>query len=144
MAKEMSQILNGKFSSGVDPVTKKEKQGNFTGYSEDGSRIFISKQLLESIGVKTDADLKNANDSFKNFFAIFDEKEIAQADSNGEMTLVAKRVQALSCFLTEDAMINAYYASERRKIVGQGGLKTLASTIGLSDANVSAILTASI
>lgn len=142
--KDMSQILSGKFSSGIDAVTKKAKQGNFTGYSEDGTRIFISKQLLESIGIKSDADLKNADGSFKSFFTIFDEKEIAQADKDGEMTLTAKRVQATSCFLTEDAMVNAFYASERRKIVGQGGLKTLATTVGLNEANVNAILNASI
>ena len=141
--KDMSQILSGKFSSGVDAITKKEKQGNFTGYSEDGSRIFISKQLMESVGIKTDADLKNADGSFKSFFTIFDEKEIQTTDADGQPTL-AKRVQALSVFLTEDAMVNAFYASERRKIVGQGGLKTLASTVGLTDANVNAILNAAI
>ena len=142
--KDMSQILSGKFSSGTDALTGKAKQGNFTGYSEDGSQIFISKQLMESVGIKTDADLKNADGSFKSFFTIFDTKEIAQADKDGEMTLTAQRVQALSVFLTEDAMVNAFYASERRKIVGQGGLKTLATTVGLSDASVNAILTAAI
>ena len=141
--KDMSQILSGKFSSGTDALTGKAKQGNFTGYSEDGSRIFISKQLMESVGIKTDADLKNADGSFKSFFTIFDEKEIQTTDGDGAVAL-AKRVQALSVFLTEESMVNAFYASERRKIVGQGGLKTLATTVGLSDANVNAILTASI
>jgi hypothetical protein len=142
--KDMSQILNGKFSSGIDAITKKAKQGNFTGYSEDGTQIFISKQLMESIGIKTEADLKNADGSFKSFFTIFDAREIPQADKDGEMTLTAQRVQALSVFLTEESMVNAFYASERRKIVGQGGLKTLATTVGLSDATVNAILSASI
>jgi hypothetical protein len=142
--KEMAQILSGKFSSGVDAKTKKAKLGNFTAYNEDGSKIFISKEIMESIGIKSDADTKNADGSFKSFFTIFDEKDINTADASGEYTVATKRVQALSCFTTETAMIDAFYSSERRKIVGQGGLKTLATTVGLSDANVDAILNASI
>lgn len=142
--KDMAQILSGKFSSGTDALTGKPKQGNFSGLSEDGSRIFISKQLMESLNIKTDADLKNTDSSFKSFFAIFDTKEIPTADADGQLTITAQRVQALSVFPTEDAMINAYYSSERRKIVGQGGLKTLAQTHNLSDSTVHAIMHASI
>lgn len=142
--KDMAQILSGKFSSGTDALTGKPKQGNFTGLSEDGSRIFISKQLMESIGIKTDADLKNTDSSFKGFFAIFDSKEIQTADADGQLTLSKERVQALSIFLSEGDMIDAFYASERRKIVGHGGLKTLAQTHGLSDNTVHAIMHASI
>jgi len=140
--KEMAQILSGNFSSGK-AANGKDKQGNFSGYNEDGQRIFISKQLMSSLGFNTDVDLKK-DGKFTPFFAIYDSKEIPAPDANGELTLTATRVQATSLFTSEEAMINAYYASERRKIVGQGGLKTLASTVGLSDANVNAILTASI
>ena len=146
MSKEMAQILSGNFSSGkVDPKdpNSKDKKGNFSGYNENGERIFISKQLMSSLGFNTDADLKK-DGKFTPFFAIYDEREIPAPDANGELTLTAKRVQATSLFTSEDAMINAFYASERRKIVGQGGLKTLASTVGLTDANVNAILTAAI
>jgi hypothetical protein len=142
--KEMAQILSGKFSSGKDAKTNVARAGNFTAYNEDGSKIFISKQIMESIGIKSDADTKNADGSFKPFFTIFDVKDINTADASGEYTVATTRVQALSCFLTETAMIDAFYSSERRKIVGQGGLKTLATTVGLSDANVDAILNASI
>lgn len=138
----MAQILSGNFATGKD-AKGKDKQGNFSGYNEDGQRIFISKQLMSSLGFNTDADLKK-DGKFAPFFAIFDEKAIPAADANGELTLTAVRVQATSLFSTEDAMINAFYASERRKIVGQGSLKTLASTVGLNEANVSAILNASI
>jgi len=144
--KEMAQILSGNFSSGkVNPKdpNSKDKQGNFSGYNEDGQRIFINKQLMSSLGFNTDADLKK-DGKFVSFFAIYDSKEIPAPDASGELTLTATRVQATSLFTTEDAMINAFYASERRKIVGQGGLKTLASTVGLSDASVNAILSASI
>jgi hypothetical protein len=140
--KEMAQILSGNFAIGKD-AKGKDKQGNFSGYNENGQRIFISKQLMSSLGFNADSDLKK-DGKFVSFFAIYDEKEIPTADANGELTLTAKRVQATSLFATEDAMINAYYASERRKIVGQGGLKTLASTVGLNEASVNAILTASI
>jgi hypothetical protein len=140
--KEMAQILSGNFSSGK-AANGKDKQGNFSGYNEDGQRIFISKQLMSSLGFNTDADLKK-DGKFVSFYAIYDEKEIPAPDANGELTLTATRVQATSLFATEDAMINAFYASERRKIVGQGGLRTLATTHGLSDASVNAILTASI
>lgn len=142
----MAQILSGNFATGkVNPkdANSKDKQGNFSGYNEDGQRIFISKQLMSSLGFNSDADLKK-DGKFAPFFAIFDEKTIPAADANGEMTLSAVRTSATSLFSTEDAMINAFYASERRKIVGQGSLKTLASTVGLTDANVNAILTASI
>ena len=140
--KEMAQILSGNFSSGK-AANGKDKQGNFSGYNEDGQRIFISKQLMSSLGFNTDVDIKK-DGKFTPFFAIYDSKEIPAPDANGELTLTATRVQATSLFTSEEAMINAYYASERRKIVGQGGLKTLASTVGLSDASVNAILTASI
>jgi hypothetical protein len=141
--KEMAQILSGNFATGKD-ANGKDKKGNFSGYNEDGQRIFISKQLMESLGLKDDASLKDANGAFKPFFCIYDEREIPAPDADGALTLTAKRVQATSLFTTEDAMINAFYASERRKIVGQGGLKTLATTVGLSDASVNAILNASI
>ena len=140
--KEMAQILSGNFAIGKDSKGK-DKQGNFSGYNENGQRIFISKQLMSSLGFNADSDLKK-DDKFVSFFAIYDEKSIPAADANGELTLTATRVQATSLFTSEDAMINAYYASERRKIVGQGGLKTLASTVGLNEASVNAILTASI
>lgn len=138
----MAQILSGNFATGKD-ASGKEKKGNFSGYNEDGQRIFISKQLMSSLGFNTDADLKK-DGKFAPFFAIYGEQPIPAADANGELTLTAIRVQATSLFTTEDAMINAFYASQRREIIGQGSLKTLASTVGLSDANVSAILTASI
>jgi hypothetical protein len=140
--KQMAQILSGNFAIGKD-AKGKDKQGNFSGYNEDGQRVFIGKQLMAALGFNTDADLKK-DGKFAPFFAIYDEKEIPAPDANGELTLTAKRVQATSLFTTEDAMINAYYASERRKIVGQGSLKTLASTVGLNEASVNAILTASI
>ena len=143
--KEMAQILSGNFATGkVDPKdpASKDKQGNFSGYNEDGQRIFINKQLMSSLGFNSDADLKK-DGKFVSFFAIHDKKPITKTSDDGEV-ITELRVQATSLFSSEDAMINAFYASERRKILGQGGLKTLASTVGLNEASVNAILTASI
>ena len=142
--KLMAQILSGNFAIGKDAITGKEKQGNFQGKNESGDRIFISKQLMESLGFTTDADLKKDGKFTKSLFVIYTEATIPKADENGEYTLTAPRVEACSVFSTEEEMLHAYTASDRRKILAQGSLKTLASTAGLSDANVNAILTASI
>lgn len=135
--KEMAKIVSGKFATGVDSVTNKAKQGNFSGLTESGDRVFISKDLMKTIGITNDEALFS-NGLFKDIFCIFGEQEINTKDADGVAT-VAKRVSAFSVFTEEDNMIKAFYSSDLRKVRGQGMLAEAAKSAGLTEASFNAI-----
>lgn len=135
--KEMAQIVSGKFSSGTDALTGKAKQGNFSGLTESGERVFIHRDLMKTIGITKDEELF-ANGVFKELFTIYGEQEIQQKDKDGEL-VVAKRTGAFSVFTNEDAMIKAFYSSDLRKVRGAGMLAEAAKSSGLSTEAFNAI-----
>ena len=127
-----TKILSGKFANGEG------QKGNFTGYNSAGERIFIHKSQMESIKMKTDAD-------FKPFFALTDEKDIQTRDAEGELTdTTVKRLQALSVFLTLDELMSAENSDFELKIASSKYRNNLASTSGLSETQVNALLEVSI
>jgi hypothetical protein len=127
-----TKILSGKFANAEG------QKGNFTGYNSAGERIFIHKSQMESIKMKTDAD-------FKPFFALTDEKDIQTRDAEGELTAITvKRLQALSVFLTLDELMSAENSDFELKIASKKYQSKLASTSGLSEAQVNALLEVSI
>lgn len=127
-----TKILSGKFANGEG------QKGNFTGYNSAGERIFIHKSQMESIKMKVDSD-------FKPFFALTDEKDIQTRDAEGELTdITVKRLQALSVFLTLDELMSAENSDFELKIASKKYQSNLASTSGLSEAQVNALLEVSI
>lgn len=127
-----TKILSGKFATGDGQL------GNFTGYNAKGQRIFVHKAQMDSIGMTDDK-------SFKPFFAIIGEREIATRDANGDLTdVMVVRTQALSVFKTQEDLIDATNADAKLTIAAASDLKSAASSSGLSDAAIDALLTASI
>lgn len=127
-----TKILNGKFANGTN------QKGNFTGYTARGERIFIHKNQMETIGMKKDAD-------FKPFFALTDVKEIQTRDVNGDLTeITVDRLQALSVFKTIEELLSAENSDYEMIVASTNYRKSIATSAGLTDSDVKAILAVSI
>lgn len=127
-----TKILSGKFANAEG------QKGNFTGYNSTGQRIFIHKTQMETIKMKADAD-------FKPFFALIDEKDIQTRDANGEITdTTVKRLQALSVFTTMEDLLSAQNSDFEISIASTKHRASIASTAGLSETEVKALLSVSI
>ncbi len=126
------QILSGNFAVGEG------KQGNFSGYDAKGNRVFINKAQMESIGIKT-------NDDVKPFFAITAEREIDTRDANGDLTgVMVKRLQATAVFKTMEELVNAVNGDAKINIAVAVDLQSVATASGLTQQAVDALITASI
>lgn len=127
-----TKILSGKFANGDG------QKGNFTGYNAGGQRIFIHKNQMDTIAMKTDKD-------FAPFFALIDNREIQTRDADGELTnVVVSRLQALSVFKTQEDLFDANNADAKLEIGSALDLQSYATSAGLSQASVDSILAASI
>jgi len=127
-----TKIVTGKFANGDN------QKGNFTGYNASGKRIFIHKAQMESLGYKTDADVKP-------FFALVDEREIQTRDANGELTdVLVKRLQAMSCFKTEAELVDAVNADAKIDIAIALDLKATAGSAGLTESQLNSLLASAI
>lgn len=129
--KRRTQILSGNFAG-------EGSKGNFNGYNLDGERIFVAKKQIEALGIKKDAD-------FKPFYAMVDEREFNNLDDNQQPTgTTFKRLQALSVFKTREEFISAMNSDKLLDIDAAKELKAAATTAGLTEVQLNAILTASI
>jgi len=127
-----TQITSGKFATGEG------QKGNFTGYNSKGQRIFIHKAQMQSIGMNVDAD-------FNPFYALIDEREIQTRDVNGELTdVLVKRLQALSVFKTMDELLKAENSDFELELASNSYRKSIATSAGLSTAEINALLNVSI
>jgi len=127
-----TQILSGNFAK------SEGNKGNFTGYNAKGEKIFIHKALMEGLGIKADKD-------FKPFYAVIGVREIATRDENGELTTtLVKRLQALSVFKTDVELINAVNSDAVLEIKAKAALKTEATTAGLTESALNALMSASV
>jgi hypothetical protein len=125
-----TKITSGKFANAEG------QKGNFTGYNALGERIFIHKAQMESLGWKTDADVKP-------FFALVDTKEIQSRDAEGELTeTLVKRLQALSVFKTMEELVDAKNADAKIEIAIRKDLESTVNASGLTQASVDALMTA--
>ena len=129
MANQICQIDSGNFSSGEG------KKGNFSAYTAEHGRIFIHKNQMNQLGFNTDKDL-----TFP-LFAIIKENEIQTRDADGELTdVIAKRLQAVSIFKTEDAALDAFTSSERLAIKAKAKVHAVAKASGLTESMMNSVL----
>lgn len=144
---KLANITSGKFA--------KEGKKNFSGYDAAGHKFFIHKEMLEAFGVKTDAEfVAKAKDG--GIWTIFDTKEYPKVDENNKPTgetFLRDTITAL--FETEDQAIKAKIASQLADIKAQGiinnalleqqaALVNSAKELGLNEAAISALATASL
>lgn len=117
--------------------------GNFTGYNALGERIHFHARQMEQLGWKKDADVKTP------FYAIGAVKQIGQLDGDGKpleadgMPVLVDRLTALSAFKTKQELVNAHTDVVMLEVDIAKEIKTQATTAGLDDDAVKALLTAS-
>lgn len=122
-------IASGKFTS----------NGNYTGYTALGQRVFVHKAQMESTFPKPE-DVKHP------FFAVITDKEInpfdaegkPQTDANGQL-VVAVRTQALSVFATKQALLDARVDAVTLDMDIAAAVTGKAKAAGLSDAQINAL-----
>lgn len=128
--KRRTKITAGNFAKGDN------NQGNFTGYNANGDKIFISKTMLLGLKIETDAD-------FNPFYAVIDERDIPTRDEAGELTtIMTKRLQAISIFATEAELVEGVNADASIDIAVKADLALKATTAGLSEETIQALLLA--
>ena len=122
-------ITSGKFTS----------NGNYTGYTALGQRIFVHKAQMESTFPKAE-DVKHP------FFAVITDKDINPFDADGKpqvdaagQLVVAVRTQAMSVFASKQALLDARVDEVTLDIDIKGAVTAKAKASGLSDAAVAAL-----
>jgi hypothetical protein len=117
-------ILSGNFSAA----------GNYSGYNASGERVFIAKRQMESLGFKTDADVKFP------FYCLAQNKEYEEQDENGQPTgNKFTRLTAGSVFGDKTKMINASIEDRLLDIEAEVALKAQATSAGLTEAQLLAL-----
>lgn len=134
----LTTVISGNFTTGEGA------KGNFSARNATGN-FFIHKRLMATLNFNSDADLKDENGEFKPFYAILQEREITTRNAEGELTdQKAKRLQAVSIFKTKAQMLEAVNADAKLQIEASNQLKQFATTQGLDQKTVEALLQATV
>ena len=127
-------IVSGNFSSG------EKAQGNYTGYTALGKKVFIFKRQMESLGWSSNEDIQYP------FYAVAEEKTIGKLDANRNPMLdeagnpvTTQRLQATSVFTTKDAIINACVEEYTLGAEIKEQVAKVGKSKGLSDAVVNSL-----
>lgn len=115
--------------------------GNFSGYTALGQRIFIHKRQIEAL------KWAKIEDVVFPFFVIGETKKIGQLDEQGAPKVNANnepvlvdRLQALSVFNTKEAMVAAHVDTATLDISIKAAVKAEATSAGLSEAAIDELL----
>ena len=109
--------------------------GNFSGYTALGERLFIHKTQMAGLGWTKESDVKFP------FYAIGAEREINTRDASGAISDVkAMRLQALSIFTTKEALTSAHVDTAVLDVEIKSAIKQTATNAGLSESEVASIL----
>lgn len=119
--------------------------GNFSGYTAIGQRLFIHKTQMNGLGL-----VAGALPSFP-FYAIGDTKMIGQLDAQGvaavntDGSLVqVPRLQALSIFATREGLTAAHVDTATLDIEIKQAVVSAATSAGLTVEAINAVLQASL
>jgi len=133
------EILSGNFATGDG------NKGNFNAYDEDGQRYFIPKRLMEANGWSTDTAAAAAMP----FYAKAKINVIGELDADGAIALNAdktpvthERLQVMSIFKTREAVIASAVNKATLNIEIQAGINAVATSKGLTEANLLALANA--
>jgi hypothetical protein len=125
-------ILSGNFTT----------NGNFSGYNSKGQRIHIPGRQMESLGFKTDDEVKG---KFP-LYSIVVEREFNVLDENGEPKGDEKftRAQAGSTFLSKADALTAYNSDSVLAIEATAELRKSATAAGLDAKTIAALEAATV
>ena len=119
--------------------------GNYSGYTALGERLFIHKNLLESMGWKKNEDVKFP------FFAIGAVKQIGQLNEDGTpktnadgSPVLVDRLQALSVYGSKESLVAAHVDVATLDIDIKGAIMTSAKASGLTESALSSLMAASV
>lgn len=124
-------IISGNFAKSAG------NKGNFTGYNSAKQQIFIPKAMIEALDIKKDADMKAP------IYALIDERVITPWDENGQPLAPVLRLEALCIFKTAQELIAVKNADAKLAIMERQDLEETVASANLSEASVTAILSAS-
>lgn len=134
-------ILSGNFATGAD------NKGNFNAYDEDGIRYFVPKRLMENNGWTTDELAQKAMP----FYAKAKINIIGQLDAEGNVAMnpdgtpiTHERLQITSIWKTREALIKSAIDKRTLDIEIEAGVKAVATSAGLTEAHLLALVNASI
>jgi hypothetical protein len=140
-------IITGNFN--------KNGKGNFSGYDALGARHFVSKERMESFGIKTDAEFQ-AKATNGGIWAISVLKTYNRMNEDGEPTdETFERDTITALFQTKEDAINASIASKLVDIEAQAIVDTAmikaksdviksAQSLGLNETQARELITASL
>jgi hypothetical protein len=118
--------------------------GNFTGKDITGERIFISKDLMASLGYSAGDTAKGFSCAYKtNLIGQLDEKGNEKVDpQTGEKIKVA-RVEATALFESTDAMHEAFASRDSHAFKVRAKVEASAKSAGLTESAINSLLQAS-
>jgi len=130
-------IVSGNFSAGEGA------QGNYTGYTALGKKVFIFKRQMNALGFTTDSEVKFP------FYAVTSVKKIGKLDKNRQPILdeagnavTEDRLQATALFETKDAIVNACIDEATLDADIKDGIAKHATSKGLSQSLVDSLVAA--
>lgn len=119
--------------------------GNFSGYTAKGERLFIHKTQMNGLGLEAGALPKFP------FYAIGDTKMIGQLDANGQPAVntdgtpvQVARLQALSIFSNEEKLTAAHVDDATLDIRIKSAISGAASSAGLTQSAIDSLLAVSL
>ena len=119
--------------------------GNFSGYTAKGERLFIHKTQMNGLGLEAGALPKFP------IYAIGDTKMIGQLDSNGQAAVNADgtlmqvpRLQALSIFANREALTIAHVDDATLDIEIKQAISSAATSAGLTQSAIDSLLAVSL
>lgn len=118
--------------------------GNFTGKDITGERIFISKDLMASLGY-------SAGDIAKDFSCAYFTNLIGQLDDKGNPVVDAQtgepvrraRIEATAVFESADAMHEAFASRDSHAFKVRAKVEASAKSAGLTEQAINSLLQAS-
>lgn len=136
MANKNYVINNGSFTA----------NGNFSGYTALGDRVHIFKRQMEALKWTTNEDVQFP------FYCIGTTKQIGKLDAAGKpvvdqatgLPVLTDRLTALSVFKTRDLIKQAHADAALLDVEIQQEIASQASTAGLTDAAINAIMQVSL
>ena len=128
---QKTNILSGKWSAA----------GNFTGKNLSGERIFISKDLMSSLGYKSGDVAKGFACAYKTeLIGQLDDKGQPKVDTTtGELVKVA-RVEATAIFATADEMHEAFADDLNHDVAIRAKVQSNAKSAGLTESAINSLL----
>lgn len=128
---QKTNILSGRWS----------QAGNFTGKNLSGERIFISKDLMASLGYTPGDVTTSFSCAYKtDLIGQLDEKGNVKVDANtGEPVQVA-RVNATAVFSTADEMHQAFADDASHDVAIKAKVQASAKSAGLTESAINSLL----